>query len=214
MKLTFLIIMAFNSLQIFAQHTQTYPTPDYDNEIYLFKKDSALLLRLEKGSSKVVTKTKLGGMGGAENAYTIDGFSSTVRLKNGNNLSFVFFAGNHTKTTTPEADSAMMASGAAFSAGMGDPMSVITDPSRTTSLYNLSSSKGKRNIVIQSYNGMKVLGKSKKESIKYTLSIKQIREGYYELQVDKPLPKGEYAFLMNSMTSMDGSSLLFAFGVD
>src|SRR4051812_20275119 len=144
MKLFLLVLISFNSLQIYAQTTQKYPTPDYDNEIYFFNKDSAHLSRLEKGSSKIATKTKMGGMGGAESDYTMDGDRSTVRLKTGSKLSFVFFAGDHTKTTTPEADSAMMASGVSMPTGMGDPMSMLTDPSRTTSLYNVTSSKGKR----------------------------------------------------------------------
>jgi len=32
--------------------------------------------------------------------------------------------------------------------------------------------------------------------------------------VDKVLPKGEYAFVMMDVGSMDGSSLLFAFWID
>ncbi len=61
---------------------------------------------------------------------------------------------------------------------------------------------------------MKLLGKSKKESTKYTISVKKIREGYYEMIVDKALQKGEYAFTLMNYVSMDGSYLLFAFGID
>jgi hypothetical protein len=52
-------------------------------------------------------------------------------------------------------------------------------------------------------------------SEKYTFSARKIKEGYWELVVDKPLPKGEYAFTMMGMgTGMDGSTVIFAFGVD
>jgi hypothetical protein len=62
---------------------------------------------------------------------------------------------------------------------------------------------------------MKILGKGKKESTKYTISIKNVKRGYYELVVDKPLPRGEYAFVVQDMTGgMDNKSKLFAFGVD
>lgn len=207
------LICLFTSLLFAQKNKQQYPTPEYNNEIYLFKKDSIQLLRLEKGNSKIQSKTKMGGMRGGESAYTIEGGKSSIRLKSGQNLYFIFFTGE-TRTTTSEADSAMMKSGLQPGSFPGDPMSMLTDPSRTTTLYNMNVDKGNRMITIQSYNGMKLLGKSKKESIKYTLSIKKVREGYYEMFVDKPLPNGEYAFLINSMTSMDGSSQLFAFGVD
>jgi hypothetical protein len=212
MKRFILIMISLNALVASAQ-SQKYPNPEYNNEIYLFNKDSAQLSRLEKGSSKFQSNTKMGGMGGSETGYLMEGERSAVRLKSGNHLSFVFFAGDHGKTSSPEADSAMMASGVSFSGGT-DPMSMLTDPSRTTSLYSVTSAKGKRNIVIKSYPGMKMLGKSKKESTNFTLSVKKIRDGYYQLDVDKPLPKGEYAFVMNSMTSTDGSVVLFAFGID
>lgn len=54
-------------------------------------------------------------------------------------------------------------------------------------------------------------------SDKYTFSLKKIREGYWVLVVDKPLPKGEYAFSMMGMMSgadMTGAHTVFAFGID
>jgi len=46
--------------------------------------------------------------------------------------------------------------------------------------------------------------------------VKKIREGYWELVIDKTLPKGEYAFSMMGMGmgNMDGSTTLFSFGID
>lgn len=194
---------------------QQYPLPEYNNEICFLNKDNATLMRLEKGSSKMESKMKMKGFGGGENGYTLDGGKSSVRLKSGSSLFFVFYTGETSSNLSPEADSAMKANGMSQSMQM-NPMSMMIDPSQTTSLYNMNSGKGKRMITLQSFSGMKFLGKSKKESIKYTLSVKKIKEGYYEMLVDKPLPKGEYAFLLMGigMSSMDGSSMLFAFGVD
>jgi hypothetical protein len=208
--LMFLFAMT-SSLLIAQKTTQKYPTPEFSNEIYFFKKDSGGVSRLEKGYSKMEVKTKMGGMGGADNGYSLEGNKSPVRLQAGY-LSFIFFSGDPSTDQSPQADSAMKANGMDPSM-MGDPMMAMQDPSNTTALYNMNEDKGVRKITLQSYQGMKLLGKSKKESTKYTISIKKIRKGYYELVVDKPLVKGEYAFVINAMGA-DGSSLLFAFGVD
>lgn len=193
---------------------QNYPTPEFSNEICLLKKDSAKLMRLEKGSSRMEAKSKMMGFGGMENGYTLDGEKSTVRISKGNNLSFIFTSGGSSSSNlSPEADSAMKASGME-QAMQNSPMSMLSDPSQNTTLYNMNIDKGKRKITLQSASGMGILGKTKKISTKYTLSIKKVKEGYYEMIVDKTLPKGEYAFVMMSFGSMDGSSSLFAFGVD
>lgn len=206
-------LLAVASTLFSQKANQQYPTPEFSNEIYFFKKDSAQVSRLEKGTSKMSAKTKMGGMGGGENGYSIEGSKSDVRLEDGNNLSFIFFNGDASTLQDAGSDSFMKANGMDPSA-MSGQMSMLDDPSKTTSLYRMNVEKGSRNITIQAYQGMKILGKSKKESTRYTFSIKKIRAGYYELIVDKPLPKGEYAFLVMDMGSMDGSSKLFAFGVD
>jgi hypothetical protein len=208
------ISFAICSSFLFAQKSaQQYPTPEFSNEIYFLKKDVAQVSRLEKGYSKVEAKTKMGGMGGGENGYSLEGSKSPVRLEAGN-LSFIFFSGDPTTDNNPQSDSAMRANGMDPSM-MGDAMSMMNDPSQTTSLYNMNVDKGSRKVTLQSYQGMKLLGKSKKESTKYTLSIKKVRKGYYELIVDKPLTKGEYAFVVMGMgMGMDGSTMLFSFGVD
>jgi len=97
---------------------------------------------------------------------------------------------------------------------MKNGMDMMTDPSRNTTLYSMNEEKGNRKITIMAYQGMKLFGKSKKESTKYTLSIKKVMDGYYEMIVDKPLPRGEYAFVKMDFGSRDGSYSLFAFGVD
>ena len=73
---------------------QTYPDPEFSKEVYWLKKDSThTVIRLEKGNSKMETKTKMGGMGGSESNYILDGGKSTARLSNYKNLSFVFSTG-------------------------------------------------------------------------------------------------------------------------
>ncbi len=221
MKKSFLICccFAFSSIVAVAQNKKSsYPVPEYSNEIYLLKKgDSLTLVRLEKESSKMKTNTKMGGFGGSNSGYLVEGAKSPIRLHSGGSLSFVVNTGNAGDDASPEADSAMKANG--MDPGvMQNPLSMMTDPSQSTSLYNLITDKGNRSIVLQSYQGMKILGKAKKESTKYTFSIKKIKEGYYEMVVDKTLPKGEYAFLVTpgimATGNTDGSYLLFAFGID
>ncbi len=191
---------------------EKYPIPEYSNEINLLIKDSNKLLRLEKGNAKQEMKLKMMGMGGMDQGYEIEGEKSTVRLSSGSNLVFIYFTGEVAASVNPEADSAMKASGMDMSM-MSNPMSMmgIDDPSKTATLYNVISVKGKRKILLQS---MGLMGKSKKTSTVYTLSVKKIKENYYEMIVDKSLPKGEYAFVMMSIGSMDGSYPVFAFAVD
>lgn len=191
--------------------TSIYPIPEYSNEIYLLtKSENITVVRLEKGSSKMENKMK---MGGGNNGYTIEGEKSTVRIGNGNKLTFLYYTGTENSGKNNRNDSGMQSNAMDMSA-MSSQMAAIYDPSQNNSLYSMTTEKGKRSIVLQSYQGMRLMGKPKKESIKYTLSIKKIKEGYTEMLVDKPLPKGEYAFLIMSLGSMDGQYLLFSFGVD
>jgi hypothetical protein len=49
--------------------------------VYYLKKDSInSVIRLEKGSSKMEAKTKMGGLGGSEMGYEMSGEKSTVLL--------------------------------------------------------------------------------------------------------------------------------------
>jgi hypothetical protein len=217
----FSILICVISSVAFAQGgKKVYPEPEFSKEIYLLHKDSVYTVsRLEKGSSKLESNMKMGGMGGGDNSYVLEGSRSNVRVGAGQDLSFVYYVGSSSnRDISPEEDSAIRASGVDPSmANMGGSMSdMMNDPSQTTALYNAQVEKGKRKIVLQSYGGMGLgLGKKKgKETTKFTLSIKKIRDGYYELVVDKPLPRGEYAFVISSYGGMDGSQVLFAFGVD
>ena len=186
-----------------------YPVPEYSNEICLLKKDSVVtLMRLEKAFSKQEMKMKMMGMGGMEQGYEMDGEKSTVRLTNGSNLVFVLYTGQ-AATSSPQMDSMMKANGMDPTT-VSSAMSMWGDPTSTTSLYNMKADNGKRKILTMS-SGM--MGKSKKTATKYPLSIKKVKESYYEIIVDKNLPKGEYAFVMMSM-STDQSYKLFAFAID
>jgi hypothetical protein len=209
MKAIILVISLMNIISLcFAQ--DAYPDPDFTNEVYLYRKDSAVkLLRLEKGTSKMDTKMKMGGFGGAESGYSLEGDKSTIRLSSGKALSFIISTGA-SGSTSAKTDSMMRANGVDPSAisGFGG-----TDPTQMISLYKTDVSKGSRKVLLQKGGGM-FGGKKNESSDKYTFSVKKVRNGYWELVIDKTLPKGEYAFTMMSTGSMDGSMLLYAFGVD
>jgi hypothetical protein len=201
---------------------QSYPEPEFSKEVYYLKKDSIhALMRLEKGSSKMESKTKMGGLGGSENYYEIDASKSTARVNNEKNLSFVFSTGaSSASSSSKERDSMMQANGMDPSAmqGMGE-MGGMNDPSGTITLYKVESTGSKRKLLLQKNPGAMPFGsKKQKTGDKYTFSVKKIKEGYWELVIDKTLPKGEYAFALMGMgmgmQGMDGSIIMFAFGVD
>ncbi len=199
---------------------QTYPEPEFNKEVYYLKKDSVYTVtRLEKDASKMETKTKMGGMGGSESAYVLDGEKATARINSGYNISFVFSTGASSgSSSSKEKDSMMLANGMdpAAMQGMGD-MGGMDDPASTITLYKLETSNNKRKVLLQKNPGMMPFGsKKQKSSDKYTFSVKKIRNGYWELVIDKTLPKGEYAFTLMSMgmVSMDGSIIMFSFGVN
>lgn len=198
------------------QAQNKYPEPEFSKEVYYLKKDSVnSLMRLEKGSSKMESKSKMGGMGGYEMGYILDGEKSTVRLNKAPELSFVLSTGASAKASTPQQDSMMRANGMdpSMMSGMGD-MNGMSDPTNMITLYKAESAKGKRKMLMQKAGGFG--SKKSQSSDKYTFSVKKIREGYWELVIDKPLPRGEYAFSMMGMGggNMDGSTTLFAFGID
>jgi hypothetical protein len=211
-------IFVFFCLAMQAQ--KTYPDIEFSNEVYYLKKgDSAhTVMRLEKESSKMETKTKLGGMGGAENGYTIDGEHSAIRLNNGNSLSFVFSTGSTKSSSSSAASDSMMRANGMDPAMMQNFSAGGTDPSNSITLYKVESGKGKRKVLLMKSPGAMPFGSKKmKSSDKYSFSVKKIREGYWELVIDKPLPRGEYAFSMMAPPSagaMDMGVSLFAFGID
>ncbi len=190
-----------------------YPVPEYTNEIYLVKKDSSIsLVRLEKAFSNQEMKVKMMGMGGMDQGYATDGEKSTIRFSSSSNWVFLFYNGDpaaDSASSSTEADSVMKANGMDMKALSG--ISSMYDPTQMISLYNMKSEKEKRKILTQS---MGLMGKSKSTATKFSLSIKKIKDNYYEMKVDKPLPKGEYSFVMMDMGGMGQSYMLFAFGID
>jgi len=197
-------------------NAQIYPEPEFTNEPYYMNKSAGnTLVRLEKNSSKMDTKTN--AISGSESGYSIDGSKSAVRLSSGNNVSFIFSSGtsgSSSATSSAKSDSTMRANGVDPSMLSGMNMS---DPSQKLTLYKMESGKGVRKVLLQKAPGMNPFGSHKLQSSdKYTFSAKKIKDGYWELVVDKPLPKGEYAFTMMGMgmDAMGGGTTLFAFGVD
>jgi hypothetical protein len=197
-----------------AVDAQTYPEPEFANEVYYLKKDKDYsLVRLEKSSSKMENKTKI--VGPSENSYSIEGDKSPVRLSSGTNFSFVISKGSSQGSSSPKSDSMMKANG--LDPNMMDEMSMGGDPSQAITLYKVSSEKNMRKIYLMKVGGYFSMGKNKLQSSdKMTFSVKKVKSGYWELVIDKPLTKGEYAFTMMGMGGggMDGSTLIFAFGVD
>ncbi len=212
--MTKFILFVFLLCTGFALHAQDYPAPEFSNEVYYLKKDSIkTATRLEKNSSKLETKTKLGAF---EYGYTIEGEKSWVRLSPGTNLSFIFSTEPADKNFNALTDSVIKASGVDPSLMPG--MSNSNDPATSITFYKVESAKGQRKIYLQKSNGLKTFT-SKKGSASdiYTFSVKKIKEGYWELVIDKPLPKGEYAFTSMQgagMGSMGAGTILFAFGID
>jgi|SRR5689334_8222838 len=212
LRIFFLTATVFIGYGISAQ---TYPEPEFSNEPYYFNKNAGnKLVRLEKNSSKLDTKTS--AISGSESGYTIDGSASAVRLSSGNNVSFVFStgtSGSASATSSAKSDSAMKANGVDPSMLSGMNMS---DPSQKLTLYKMETGKGVRKVLLQKAPGMNPFGSHKiQSSDKYTFSARKIRDGYWELVIDKPLPRGEYAFTATGM-GMDvmNGTVLFAFGVD
>jgi hypothetical protein len=191
---------------------QQYPEPEFTNEIcYLVKGDSATLVRLEKGNSRMDTKVKMAGFGGAESGYTLEGEQSTTRLNVPKGTSFILYTGEGEQKKSAYMDSMMKANGVDPAAM--EAMGMSGDPSRNISLYKMTVSQGSRKIFLQKSGGMFSMKKNG-SSDKIPFSVRKIREGYWELLTDKGLSGGEYAFTFMGAGSMDGSVMLFAFGIN
>lgn len=174
----------FFSLALFfipAAMAQTYPDPEFSNEVYYLKKDkpAETLVRLEKGLAKQTTKAN---MIKAEYSYTLEGKTSPVRFNSGKDISFIFSTGS--TSSSAASDSVMRANGI-------DPDMVkgfTGDLSNMIILYRLDIDKEERKIFLVKSSAFSYGKKANQGSEKYTYSLKKIREGYWELVVDKPLP--------------------------
>ena len=214
MKTIILLVLLFGCVCILR--AQKYPEPEFSNEVYFLKKDSVnLVIRLEKDHSKMENKNKITSY---EQSYQLDGDKSRIRLKSGRDLSFVFSTGPDTeKKGNPAADSVMRANGMdpSMMNGMGIDMYGFKDPSSSIKLYKTDVAKGNRKIITMKAGGGMFGASKQSSSDTYTFSVKKIRNGYWELLIDKPLPRGEYAFsIADAPSGMDQSATFFAFGVD
>jgi len=213
MKWSLLTIGLFVACSVSAQDSkQQYPTPEFENEIYFLNKENSTLVRLEKGNSGIKTKLKMGGFAGSENDFIMDNEKSPVQIKESNSLSFIYFTSESKTEGKAGSDTVSKTNNTGPSGINGWDM--FNNPSQTTSLYNAYPDQGTRKVVLQSGSGMRILGKTR-ESKKYTFSVRKIRPGYLELVIDKPLPKGEYVFVVMGgfEINMDGSASLFAFEI-
>lgn len=211
--MTKIVIILFSVLCSVVTYGQDYPNPEFNNEVYAFRKDSSKLTRLEKQTATIENKNSV--VNGYRQEYHVDAGQATVRLGNIDRYSFVFWTGV-TSNGAPgiaagsRADSLIRATGA-------DPAMFNVNgmnSSETFSLYRMDASKGRRTILLMKSGGY--FSKKGGESEKFSTSTKKIREGYFELVVDKKLPPGEYAFVIRSqgMDAMRGGATLYCFGVD
>src|ERR1700704_551542 len=100
------IIFIFNLLLFSASfaYAQTYPEPEFSNEVYFLNKNNGnALVRLEKGTSKMDQKTNM--ISGTELSYSMEGLKSPVRLSSGSNISFIISSGASARKSTPGSDS-------------------------------------------------------------------------------------------------------------
>ncbi len=209
MKYILTIVCSFLLLYISAQEkASSYPIPEYINEIYLLKKDSMKLVRLEKVTTEMETKTKLGGFAGAEYGYYIEGEKSRLRLNTGDKLVFIFFSGDENRNNDKAIDSVLEANNMSREDLRLDQYS---NPLQNATLYKTTVAKGQRKILLSS--GASYTGK-KKDNNKHSFSMKKIKAGYYELAVDQDLPPGEYAFALMGPGSNYTQSTLFCFGIN
>jgi len=202
-KILFFIFLLMTCNQLLMAQT-TYPDPEFSNEVYLLQKaedSSHQLIRLEKATSQSDNKLKLGGLAGVEVSYLVDGEASSARVTGETNLSFIF-----SKEGTDSLTKGNVVATVLNAIGVGDG-----DPARFINLYKTIIENGKRKIVVQKRTGL-FGSKKKAASEKYGLSIKKIRDGYWEMTTSSVLPKGEYVFALTG--NPDGVVSLFAFGVD
>jgi len=197
-----------------AAFGQDYPNPEFNNEVYAFRKDSSKLVRLEKQTATIENKTNI--VSGSRVEYNVDAAQATVRLGSIDRYSFVFWTGASASGVMPGVAAGSHADSMIRSTGVDPSMLNVgggNSPDNFT-LYRMEVSRGKRIITLVSSGGY--FSKKSKESEKYSTSTKKVRDGYFEMVVDKKLPAGEYAFVIRSqgMDAMRGGATLYCFGVN
>ena len=143
--------LLFNAYWIYAQ---TYPEPEFSNEPYYINKSAGnTLVRLEKNSSKMDTKTN--AISGSESGYR----STATNLRSGLAAEIMFHSfflpeprAHHLPGHFAKSDSVMRANGVDPSMISGMNMS---DPSQKLTLYKMESGKRRpRKLLLQKAPGM------------------------------------------------------------
>ena len=169
------VFLSAGTLLLNAQSIgDSIPEPEYMNQVFAVGKDHKLI-NLEKKDAEIVTKTKAGGIGGSKQFYEMDGVKSTVALTPDNLLFVVSTSGSI----------------------MG------MDPSSQFSLLKFEGKKNKRQSLSADYGGMMKKGKTHEGENEISINLKKIREGIVGIVPEKPLDKGEYAFI-NKMSVQGG----------
>lgn len=171
----------------YSLNAQSYPDPEHPNEVYALQNDSNALIRLEREISTLDVNTKM-KKGSVESSYSIDKERSTVRITH---FTFVFREDSETS----------------FIPGFTESDS--TPSFHSISLYKMASSKGKRKIVMMNMSNQK-----SDQAEPLDLNFRKVRERYFEFIVDKPLQKGEYAFVIKRYDTFTNQAMILAFGVD
>ena len=185
------VFLAAGTLLLNAQNTSdSIPEPEFMNQVFALGKDHKLI-DLEKKDAEIVTKNKMGGIGGAKQMYEIDGDKSSVILP-ADNIMFVVSTGG--------------------SGGFG------MDPSNQYSLLKFETKKGKRQAISADYGGgMMKKNKAREGENEIDLNFKKIREGVIGIVPGKALEKGQYAFI-NKMSMQGGGMSMkmesFAFSIE
>jgi hypothetical protein len=207
------IVMALSAGFTFTATAQTYPNPDFNNEVYAYRKDSGKLTRLEKETATIQQRSSFGGMGGASMQYEVDGKQAPIRMIDMDQYTFVFWTGSTgTEVKTGSGgDSAMRANG--MDPNMFNGFGGL-NPSQIA-LYKMDISHDKRIIALAKGGGFNF---SKKSGPAGTIStsFRKVRDGYFEIVLDKKLMPGEYAFVIQQtgMAAAGGGVVLFCFGVN
>lgn len=181
------VAMATATLLLAAQSADSIPDPEFINQVFAWGKDHKLM-PLEKKRAEIVTKNKM-GIGGAKQMYQLDGANSSVSVSTDNTM-FVVSTAN--------------------SGGFG------MDPSQQFMLMKFESRKDKREAVSAQYGGMMKKQNTNQAGNEIGLNYKQIREGVYGIMPEKPLEKGQYAFINKMSAQTAGMSMrmeAYAFSV-
>jgi hypothetical protein len=189
-KIILSLILSTGCLLLKAQvAADSIPEPEFINQVFVLGKDYKLR-DLEKKDAEVVNKSKVAGMGGGKQVYQLEGGKSAVILP---------------------ADNKMFVIGTSGGGGFG------MDPSSQFSLYKFESKKNKRESTVMEYGGMMNKGKTKDNPNEIRLNFKKLKEGVFGMIPEKPLEKGEYAFI-NKMSMQGGGISMkmdaFAFSIE